>query len=37
LRATAATLREELAALKVQHAKELAAEKEASAATILGI
>ncbi|KAK1621409.1 hypothetical protein QYE76_026926 [Lolium multiflorum] len=35
--AVAATLREELAALKLQHAKELAAEKEASAATILGI
>ncbi|KAK1629138.1 hypothetical protein QYE76_003453 [Lolium multiflorum] len=36
-RAAAATLREELAALKVQHVKELAAEKEASSATILGI
>jgi hypothetical protein len=35
--AEATTLREELAALKLQHAKELAAEKEASAATIIGI
>ena len=30
-------MREQLASLKIQHAKELAAEKEASTATILAI
>jgi hypothetical protein len=36
-RGTAASLREELAALKLQHAKELAAEKEASEGTLLAV
>ncbi|KAK1607968.1 hypothetical protein QYE76_031641 [Lolium multiflorum] len=36
-RGTAASLREELAALKLQHAKELAAEKETSEGTLLAV
>jgi hypothetical protein len=36
-RGAAATLREEVAALKLQHAKDLAAEKEASEGTILAV
>jgi chromosome segregation ATPase len=36
-RGAAATLREELAALKLQHSKELAAEKEASEGTVLAV
>jgi hypothetical protein len=36
-RGVAATLREEVAALKLQHTKELAAEKEASEGTVLAV